>query len=91
VAHTASASTALTPAGKTTLANDLADMLRGRGQEVDLERFGTPEVVERRYRRRYLPAQAIYLATEGPDERADFVVENDNPADPRLRVRSTAR
>jgi uridine kinase len=47
--------------------------------------FGSAEEVERRYRARYLPGQRLYLVAERPDERADLVVVNDDPAAPSLR------
>jgi len=50
----------------------------------DVELFGSPEEVERRYRRRYLPGQQLYHAEAHPLEAADFVVDNDDPSAPRL-------
>jgi uridine kinase len=40
--------------------------------------------LERRYRTRYIPAQLLYLGAVRPEELADLVVVNDDPARPRL-------
>lgn len=53
----------------------------------DLELFGTADEVERRYRARYIPGQEIYFAQARPEEAADAVVVNDDPATPELLVR----
>jgi hypothetical protein len=55
-------------AGKTTLADELA----------------VEEAARRRYERRYVPGQRLYLKETRPAETADAVVENGNPASPRL-------
>ena len=47
--------------------------------------FGSTEEVERRYRERYLPAQALYLTEVRPRDRAAVVVENEDPSRPVLR------
>ncbi|GAA3347980.1 hypothetical protein GCM10020358_64750 [Amorphoplanes nipponensis] len=44
--------------------------------------------VERRWRERYLPAQALYFATVGPAGHADIVVHNDEPRQPAWVARS---
>jgi uridine kinase len=44
--------------------------------------------VRRRYERRYIPAQRLYLETVKPAHLADVVVENTNPASPLLRFSS---
>jgi len=51
----------------------------------DVALFGSTEEVERRYRERYLPAQALYLTEVRPRDRAAVVVENENPSRPVLR------
>ncbi len=51
----------------------LRDSARLRGSEI-----------RERYARRYLPAQRIYRKTVQPLERADVVIDNTNPAHPRL-------
>jgi uridine kinase len=58
-----------------------------RALERDAALFGSLAEVERRYRTRYLPGQAIYLDEARPLDRADAVVVNDDPAAPRLSVR----
>ena len=58
-----------------------------RALERDLDLFGSPEEVERRYRARYLPGQLLYLADARPLDHADFVVTNDDPARPELSGR----
>jgi uridine kinase len=42
------------------------------------------EAMRERYARRYVPAQRRYLAEVRPEERADVVVDNTDPARPRL-------
>jgi uridine kinase len=46
--------------------------------------FGTAQAVMERYRRRYLPAQRHYLATVQPRRIAEVVIDNHDPATPRL-------
>lgn len=48
----------------------------------DVSLFGSREEVERRYTRRYLPAQAIYRAEADPEGRADILIDNTDPASP---------
>jgi hypothetical protein len=43
---------------------------------------------ERRYLARYLPAQRHYRRTVRPGELADVVLENDDPSQPGVLVRS---
>jgi hypothetical protein len=45
-------------------------------------RFGTRHEVERRYRDRYLPGQALYRAEADPEAAADVVVDHEHPAAP---------
>lgn len=40
--------------------------------------------VEARYRNRYVPGQRIYLQTVRPERYADVIIDNNNPADPKL-------
>lgn len=51
----------------------------------DVASFGSTEEVERRYRERYLPAQALYLTEVRPRDRAAVVVENEDPSRSVLR------
>lgn len=53
-----------------------------RALERDVERFGSPEVVRRRYRTRYLPAQSMYRMIVQPRDRADIVLDMSDPANP---------
>jgi len=48
----------------------------------DLPVFGTPEAIQTRYARRYIPGQRIYLATARPYEAAQAIVHNANPDHP---------
>lgn len=48
---------------------------RATVRDVDL--FGTPEEIERRYLKRYLPGQALYRSEVGPEAVAHVVVDND--------------
>jgi uridine kinase len=58
-----------------------------RALERDLALHGSPEAVRESYEKRYLPAQARYLATMRPMDLADLVVENAEPARPSVRFR----
>jgi uridine kinase len=53
-----------------------------RGRIRDLDLYGSVEEVDRRYLRRYLPAQEIYRSDDRPLDHADFIVINDDPARP---------
>jgi uridine kinase len=55
-----------------------------RALERDRALFG--KATEERYRRRYLPGQELYEHAVHPRERADFVLENEDPQRPRLVV-----
>lgn len=46
--------------------------------------------VEHRYRRRYMPSQQFYFETIHPAERADIVVNNDEPQRPAWEIRATS-
>lgn len=46
--------------------------------------LGGAEQVRRRYRRRYLPGQALYRAAASPLERADVVIDNSDPFRPHV-------
>ncbi len=52
--------------------------------------FGSSEVVEERYLKRYIPGQRLYLQAVHPLERADVVVENNDLTHPRLVFPSQA-
>jgi uridine kinase len=53
-----------------------------RAQVRDRGLFGSEADVERRYRARYLPAQALYREAAAPEGRADELIDNENPARP---------
>jgi uridine kinase len=61
----------------------LEESLR-RGVERDVARFGSAKTARRRYERRYLPAQRLYLETVHRRDAADVVVDNAIPEAPRL-------
>lgn len=61
------------------------EMIR-RARARDADALGGAEAAEVRYRARYLPGQRLYLAEAHPRDRADVVVDNDDPAHPRLQV-----
>jgi uridine kinase len=48
----------------------------------DLDLFGSPDEIRRRYRGRYLPGQALYRAEAAPEDRAHIVIGNDDPSRP---------
>ena len=50
----------------------------------DAERFGGAGPTMARYRQRYLPGQQLYLAEVDPASLADAILDNDDPAHPRL-------
>jgi uridine kinase len=55
-----------------------------RAMKRDLPLFGSPEVIQARYLQRYFPGQQLYLEAVHPEQRADIVVENNDPANPHL-------
>ena len=50
----------------------------------DVAEFGSAGEVERRYRTRYLPGQALYRRDADPEGRADVLVDNEDVAAPTL-------
>ena len=59
-----------------------------RALKRDQPLFGAAEAVRARYLRRYLPGQQFYLQRDQPQERADVIVDNNDPASPHLRFSS---
>jgi uridine kinase len=57
-----------------------------RAVQRDAVLLGGPAAVEERYRKRYIPAQRFYLTRCRPEDRADFVIVNDDPDHPGLVV-----
>jgi uridine kinase len=55
-----------------------------RALSRDLELFGSPENVRRRYTHRYLPAQARYRRDAGPQDVCDVLIDMSIPTDPVL-------
>lgn len=55
-----------------------------RGVRRDTPPTGDPAATRARWERRYIPGQRLYLSEARPRERADVVVDNRDPAHPRL-------
>jgi uridine kinase len=55
-----------------------------RASKRDGVLFGTSDATERRYRERYLPGQELYLSLVNADQRAEILIDNNDPAAPRL-------
>jgi uridine kinase len=53
-----------------------------RVEERDLELFGSVEEIRRRYRRRYIPGQQLYITEVQPERRASVVIDNNDPLRP---------
>ncbi len=58
-----------------------------RARIRDAALYGTPDDVEHRFRRRYLPSQRFYFDTVRPTDLADIVVRNDDPQCPAWKIR----
>jgi uridine kinase len=65
-----------------------AETSLARAIERDTGIAGPQEVVEKKYRLRYEPAWQIYTAREYPASKADLIVDNNDPLNPRLTERS---
>jgi uridine kinase len=63
----------------------------GRALVRDVRLFGTPEAVRERYAERYVPGERLYLEMDRPRERADAVVQNDDPSNPTVEWRGGGR
>jgi uridine kinase len=59
-----------------------------RASRRDQMLFGTAEAVKEQYWQRYVPGQHIYIQSCQPKERADVVVENNDPLNPTMRVQT---
>jgi uridine kinase len=59
-----------------------------RARIRDAEVYGSPDDAERRFRARYLPSQRHYRGTVRPAELADVVLDNDDPSQPGVIMRS---
>jgi len=62
---------------------DIEDVLR-RGIARDASWMGSAEEAEARYRSKYIPGEQRYLREVRPAERAEIVVDNRDPAAPRV-------
>jgi uridine kinase len=60
------------------------DVTLRRAVARDLPFFGSVEQIERRYRRRYIPGQMIYLQESEPESSADLVIDYNDPFCPLL-------
>lgn len=59
-----------------------------RAMKRDQPLFGSAEAVQVRYLQRYIPGQQFYLQRDHPQERADVIVDNNDPASPLLHFSS---
>ncbi len=57
-----------------------------RAEARDTFRFGSVDDVRARYATRFWPAQRFYLEQVRPRERADAILQNDDPANPTLII-----
>jgi uridine kinase len=48
----------------------------------DAKLFGSAQETEQRYLKRYIPGQKIYMKEVHPRQKADIVIDNNNPANP---------
>jgi uridine kinase len=55
-----------------------------RAEQRDATLFGSVEEVRRRYEQRYIPGQKLYYAESSPKDRANVVVDNNDPSNPLL-------
>lgn len=62
-----------------------------RAMRRDLPLFGSPEMVQARYQQRYFPGQRLYYQAARPQEQADVIVDNNDPAHPQLVFPSRER
>lgn len=61
-----------------------------RARARDLALMGGADEVERRYARRYVPGQKLYLSDVDPERRVSLVLDNDDPERPEI-VRTPSR
>lgn len=62
------------------------DTCLARAWERNKDGTESEEEIRHRYQARYLPAQRDYLATCRPMDQADFILVNDDPANPQLII-----
>ncbi|MBO0684558.1 MAG: hypothetical protein J2P45_15480 [Candidatus Dormibacteraeota bacterium] len=63
------------------------DEVLRRGVARDQEWMESAAAAEARYRTKYIPGEARYLAEVRPAERAQIAVDNRDPSSPRLTIR----
>ena len=61
-----------------------------RAMRRDLPLFGSRAEVALRYQTRYVPGQQIYLRECRPEDRADIVIANNDPANPIVELETRA-
>jgi uridine kinase len=57
-----------------------------RGTARDQQWMASAAAAEERYRTRYIPGERLYVDQIHPRERAQVVITNEDPADPKLTV-----
>lgn len=68
-----------------------ADVALQRAIQRDVSLFGSPEAVQSRYLQRYIPGQRLYFQVARPQQVADVLVDNNDPAHPKLIFPSPAQ
>jgi uridine kinase len=63
---------------------DFATALQ-RALQRDQQLFGNAEAVEARYNQRYFPAQLLYFQQANPQQQADLIIDNTDPAFPHIQ------
>ena len=58
------------------------EMTLARAQERDTAYLGSREEVRKRYEHRYIPGQKLYFAECRPSERAQVIIDNNDPLNP---------
>lgn len=58
------------------------EVILRRAMVRDLNLFGGSDELMRRYRSRYIPGQQLYLSECRPAERANVVIDNNDPDEP---------
>ncbi|MFP4054925.1 MAG: uridine kinase [Phycisphaerae bacterium] len=62
------------------------DVILQRAMGRDARRLGGTSAVRSKYLSRYLPGQQMYLELVSPQDLADVVIDNSDPADPRVHT-----
>ncbi|HZU01267.1 MAG TPA: hypothetical protein VFA10_16475, partial [Ktedonobacteraceae bacterium] len=62
---------------------DFEEALR-RAMVRDQSLFGAAATVRTRYLQRYIPGQQLYFQRDHPQERADMIIDNNDPTSPHL-------